>query len=104
MSTGEGMGEPPFGFSSGDGPGDGQAKTEHAPRAGPESGRAPLWFGGGHFDISQLGQIFSRLGDMFSGAGNVMAGGKQSGPVNYDLARQLASSSIGFVAPASQKT
>ena len=28
---------------------------------------------------------------MFSGAGNVMAGGKQSGPVNYDLARQLAS-------------
>ena len=28
-----------------------------------------------------------------------MAGGKQAGPVNYELARQVASSSIGFVAP-----
>jgi putative hydrolase len=41
---------------------------------------------------------------MFSGAGGVMAGGKQSGPVNYDLARQLASSAIGFVAPVPEKT
>ena len=54
--------------------------------------------------MSELGQIFTRLGEMFSGAGNVMAGGKQSGPVNYDLARQLASSSIGFVAPVPEKT
>ena len=54
--------------------------------------------------MSQLGQIFTRLGEMFSGAGNVMTGGKQSGPVNYDLARQLASSSIGFVAPVPEKT
>ena len=36
---------------------------------------------------------------MFSGAGSAMAGGGASGPVNYDLARQLASSSIGFTAP-----
>jgi len=36
---------------------------------------------------------------MFSGAGSVMAGGKAAGPVNYDLARQLAASSIGFAAP-----
>src|SRR6188768_271971 len=41
---------------------------------------------------------------MFSGAGGVMTGGKQSGPVNYDLARQLASSSIGYVAPVPEKT
>ena len=54
--------------------------------------------------MSDLGQIFTRLGEMFSGAGNVMAGGKQSGPVNYDLARQLASSSIGFVAPIPEAT
>jgi putative hydrolase len=47
--------------------------------------------------MADLGQIFTKLGQMFSGAGNPMAGG--SGPVNYDLARQLASSSIGFVAP-----
>ena len=33
-----------------------------------------------------------------------MGGGKQTGPVNYDLARQLASSSIGFVAPSRRQT
>ena len=49
--------------------------------------------------MADLGQIFTRLGQMFSGAGSAMAGGQASGPVNYELARQLASSSIGFVAP-----
>jgi putative hydrolase len=33
-----------------------------------------------------------------------MAGGKPSGPVNYDFARQLASSSIGFAAPIPEAT
>ncbi len=33
-----------------------------------------------------------------------MAGGQARGPVNYDLARQLASSSIGFVAPIPDAT
>ena len=56
------------------------------------------------FDMSDLGQIFTQLGEMFSGAGNAMAGGQASGPVNYDLARQLASSSIGFVAPVPEQT
>ena len=59
--------------------------------------------GGSDFDMSDLGQIFTRLGEMFSGAGSAMAGGKQSGPVNYDLARQLASNSIGFVAPVRKR-
>ena len=63
----------------------------------------PFGFGGGEFDMSNLGQIFSKLGEMFSGAG-AMPGGAQSGPVNYDLARQLASSSIGFVKPVSENT
>ena len=40
---------------------------------------------------------------MFSGAGSAMSGGS-SGPVNYDLARKLASSSIGFTAPVSAGT
>ena len=60
--------------------------------------------GGSEFDMSQLGQVFTRLGEMFSGAGNLMGGGAGSGPVNYDLARQLASNSIGFVAPVGEKT
>ena len=87
------MSDLPFGFSSGDDP--------ERDRRNRESGGDP--FGGGEFDMSQLGQIFSKLGEMFSGAGSSMASG-QSGPVNYDLARQLASSSIGFVAPVPEKT
>ena len=56
--------------------------------------------------MSDLGQIFTRLGQMFSGAGRHMAGGGGSsgGPVNYDLARQLASSSVGFTAPIAEGT
>jgi putative hydrolase len=98
MSTVEGMADLPFGFSPGDDPDRDKRKKD------PDSGADPLGIGGADFDMGDLGQIFTRLGQMFSGAGNVMAGGKQSGPVNYDLARQLASSSIGFVAPISAGT
>ncbi len=92
------MADLPFGFSSGDDP------DRDKPKKEPDAGGDPFGLGGSEFDMSQLGQIFSRLGEMFSGAGNVMTGGKQSGPVNYDLARQLASSPIGFVAPVPEKT
>jgi len=98
VSTVEGMADLPFGFSPGDDPDPDKRKKD------PESGGDPFGMGGSEFDMSQLGQIFSRLGEMFSGAGGVMTGGKQSGPVNYDLARQLASSAIGFVAPVPEKT
>jgi putative hydrolase len=40
---------------------------------------------------------------MFSGAGSAMASGG-GGAVNYELARKLASSSIGFTAPVSEST
>lgn len=96
------MADLPFGFS----PGDDDPERDNR-KKDPDSGSAgsdPFGMGGSEFDMSQLGQIFSKLGEMFSGAGNVMTGGKQSGPVNYDLARQLASSSIGFVAPVGEKT
>ena len=106
------MADLPFGFSSGDDPE--RDKRKKDPDSGSGSGDAggptpgdPFgmgFAGGSEFDMSQLGQIFSRLGEMFSGAGNVMADGTKSGPVNYDLARQLASSSIGFVAPVSENT
>src|SRR5882757_1308670 len=105
------MADLPFGFSAGD-----DDPDRDQPKKDPDSGSGsdgiggpaagdPFAVGGGsEFDMSQLGQIFSRLGEMFSGAGGVMTGGKQSGPVNYDLARQLASSAIGFVAPVPEKT
>jgi putative hydrolase len=89
------MADLPFGFSSGDDPDPDKRKKD-------PSGD-PFGLGGEGFDMSDLGQIFSRLGEMFSGAGN-MAPGQQAGPVNYDLARQLASSAIGFVAPVPEST
>ncbi len=95
------MADPPFGFSAGDDP-------EHdKPKKDPGSGADPFggaFGGGGDFDMSQLGQIFSKLGEMFSGAGTAMPGGSASGPVNYDLARQIASKSIGSVTPVSEQT
>ena len=108
MSTVEGMADLPFGFASGDDPERDKSKKDPDSGSPPGSGGpgdpfGAAFGGGGEFDMSQLGQVFSRLGEMFSGAGNVMAGGKQSGPVNYDLARQLASNSIGFVAPIPEK-
>ena len=102
MSTVRDMADLPFGFSPGDDPERDKRKKDPDSGSGPgDSGSDP--FGSG-FDMSELGQIFSKLGEMFSGAGNVMGSGQQSGPVNYDLARQLASSSIGFVAPIPEKT
>ena len=89
------MSDLPFGFSSGDDPDRDKRKNDPA--------GDPFGLGGAGFDMSDLGQIFTRLGEMFSGAGG-MPGGPQSGPVNYDLARQLASNSIGFVAPVPEAT
>jgi len=97
MSTVEDMADVPFGFSTGDDP-DSDKRRENDPESG--SGAAdPFGLGGlgGDFNVADLGQMFTRLGQMFSGAGSM--GGQSSGPVNYELARQLASSSIGFVAP-----
>lgn len=46
--------------------------------------------GGGNFDMNQLGQMLSQLGQMLSQSGG--AGG--DGPVNYDLAAQLATQQL----------
>ena len=81
------MGDLPFGFSAGD-----------------DSDRNREPGSGGEFNMGDLGKLFSQLGQMFSGAGSAMASGKNTGPVNYDLARQLASSAIGFTAPVPEAT
>src|SRR5436309_1577305 len=98
MSTVVGMADLPFGFSAGDDP-DRDKPPENEPKSG--SGSAdPFGLGGlgGEFNPADLGQMFTRLGQMFSGTGSAL-GGQSAGPVNYELARQLASSSIGFVTP-----
>ena len=105
MSTVDVMPDHPFGFSAGEDPdreeGDGPDKGGANPGPGSSD---PFGFGSG--DMSDLGQIFTRLGQMFSGAGGTLAGsgGSSGGPVNYDLARQLASSSVGFTAPIAEGT
>ena len=86
----------PFGFSSGEDP------DRDEPKDREKAGADPFGFGSG--DMADLGQIFTRLGQMFSGAGSAMNTGSSAGPVNYDLARQLASSSIGFTAPIAEST
>ena len=103
MSTVEAMADLPFGFSPGDDPDRPDGENDRKKDPNPGSQPDPFGIGGGEFDMSNLGQIFSKLGEMFSGAG-AMPGGGQSGPVNYDLARQLASNSIGFVKPVSENT
>ncbi|GAB3230657.1 zinc-dependent metalloprotease [Mycolicibacterium hippocampi] len=95
------MADPPFGFSAGDDPERDKRKKDPGSGGDPFGGAFP---GGNEFDMSQLGQIFSKLGEMFSGAGTAAPGAPGSGPVNYDLARQLASNSIGFVAPVPDQT
>lgn len=93
------MADLPFGFSSGDDP-----DPEHRGRHDPGSGSTDPFGLGGGFNIADLGQIFTQLGQMFSGAGTVLAAGKTSGPVNYELARQLATRAIGTVTPISSGT
>ncbi|TDZ83011.1 hypothetical protein DE4585_01806 [Mycobacteroides salmoniphilum] len=98
------MADLPFGFAAGDDPdrerGD---DARPGPGSGP-SGSDPFGFGSGGFNPADLGQIFTQLGQMFSGAAAGAASGQPAGPVNYDIARQLASSSIGFVAPITEST
>lgn len=67
----------PFGF----GPSDPDEHGENTPFG--QGGDNP--FGGpGAFDFGQLGQMLSQLGQMLSQAGS------SAGPVNYDLAKQIA--------------
>lgn len=84
------MADLPFGFTSGDDP-----DRERA--SGP-------WDMGSGFNMADLGQVFTQLGQMFSGAGNFTKAGTSSGPVNYDLARQVAAHSIGAVEPVTAST
>lgn len=80
----------PFGFSR---PGD---DDQNGPGQGSGAGGSDA--GGqvpGGFDLSQIGNMLSQLGNMMSNAK------PSDGPVNYDLAKQLATSQVPAVHPAS---
>src|SRR3954467_3666296 len=71
------MSKPPFGF----GPSDPDKRGENDP---PEGGQQS-----GAEAFNQLGQMLSQLGQMLSQAGG------STGPVNYDLAKQIAMQRLG---------
>ena len=103
----------PFGFSSSDNSDDDKNKRrDNSPgdSSGNAGGQNPFGFplGGtegfdpSSFDPSQLGQMFSQLGNMFSGMGTGMSGGG-GGPVNYQVAANLARQQIGNFTPILDK-
>lgn len=100
--------KPPFGFGPsdrndpdrgrddepgrGDGPADpfGFGNLPGMPPGGlPGMGGMPGMGGPGGFDVSQLGQMLTQLGQMLSQAQNT-----GDGPVNYDLAAQMATQQL----------
>ncbi|BBG00027.1 MULTISPECIES: zinc-dependent metalloprotease [Pseudonocardia] len=92
----------PFGFGSHPTSGDtsgGQSGQQQNPFAAFGMGGLPGMPGmpgmpggaGGNFDMSQLGQMLSQLGQMLSHGGS---GSGDGGPVNYDLAAQLATQQL----------
>ena len=115
------MSDLPFGFSShGDGDDNNRDKNGDQNRhdkgsgasggapGGGDSAQNPFGFalGGESLDPSALGQMFSQLGSMLSGmgSGSFGFGGNQgSGPVNYDLASNLARQQIGNFTPVLEK-
>lgn len=78
------MSDIPFGFGSHD-PRD--PDRRNTPEGGTPDPANPFGvFGAGGFDVGALGQMLTQLGQMLS-QGAAAGGG---GPVNYDLARQMA--------------
>ncbi|MGH3790696.1 MAG: zinc-dependent metalloprotease, partial [Pseudonocardiaceae bacterium] len=75
------MSDVPFGFGSHDPRDPDQGKPEDSDPANPFAA-----FGAGGFDVGALGQMLTQLGQMLS-QGAASGGG---GPVNYDLAKQMA--------------
>lgn len=77
----------PFGFNT-----SGDDDNEGRPGGGPSGPGGP-----GGFDLGQLGSMLSQLGQMMSQAGQ----SPTAGPVNYELARQMAASQVPASHPAS---
>lgn len=86
-----------FGFSSSDDDPD-KNKDQDGPAGGMPGG---FGFGGEGFDPAALGQMLTQFGQMLSGMGTPGAPGSPSGPVNYDLAKQLARQQMGDFKPVS---
>ena len=78
------MSDVPFGFGSHD-PRDPDRRDSPGEGGSPDPANPFAAFGAGGFDVGALGQMLTQLGQMLSQGA---AGG--GGPVNYDLAKQMA--------------
>ncbi|MCE3550738.1 zinc-dependent metalloprotease [Pseudonocardia sp. RS11V-5] len=109
------MSDVPFGFGPSDRDPDRDRKRDEGGEGGNDGPKDPFGFGNlpgggqfpgipgmpgmpgmpgggpGGFDVGQLGQMLSQLGQMLSSAGQAGGGG---GPVNYDLAAQMATQQL----------
>ncbi|BCN45064.1 MULTISPECIES: zinc-dependent metalloprotease [Prescottella] len=113
------MSDLPFGFSNSDDDPDRNKDSAGREQSGGQGGSAgqPFGFdpsafglggaggaGGAGFDPAALGQMLSQFGQMLSGMGSAMGKGDQSGPVNYEIAKNLARQQIGSVTPIGEGT
>ncbi len=92
----------PFGFSNRDDDPD-RDKDRGGSSGSGGQGSDPFGFGAGGFgtggfDPAALGQMLTQFGQMLSGMGTAPTGGS-SGPVNYDVAKQLARQQLGASVP-----
>lgn len=107
------MSDVPFGFGPSDRDPDRDRRRDEGGEGGNEGPQDPFGFGNlpgggqfpgipgmpgmpgggpGGFDVGQLGQMLSQLGQMLSSASQTGGGG--GGPVNYDLAAQMATQQL----------
>jgi putative hydrolase len=80
------MSDVPFGFGADDPRDPDRRNKPEGSSGGPDPTNPFAAFGAGSFDVGALGQMLTQLGQMIS-QGAARGGG---GPVNYDLARQMA--------------
>ncbi|MGF7123995.1 MULTISPECIES: zinc-dependent metalloprotease [unclassified Rhodococcus (in: high G+C Gram-positive bacteria)] len=110
------MSDLPFGFSNSDDDPDHKKDPTGREQGGGQGGPGGMPFGfdpsafgaaggpgGGGFDPAALGQMLSQFGQMLSGMGSAMGTG-QAGPVNYDIAKNLARQQMGTITPITEGT
>ncbi|MBJ8348783.1 zinc-dependent metalloprotease [Antrihabitans sp. YC2-6] len=98
------MSDYPFGFSNaGDDPDRDKDQRGSSGSGGKGSGD-PFGFGMEGFDPAALGQMLTQFGQMLSNMGTNVAGGGSGGPVNYDVAKQLARQQLGTQKPVTAGT
>ncbi|MGH3917073.1 MAG: zinc-dependent metalloprotease [Pseudonocardiaceae bacterium] len=81
------MSDLPFGFGSHDPRDRDRDRPEEGGRSGPDPANPFGGFGAGGMDVGALGQMLTQLGQMLSQSSS---GASSAGPVNYDLAKQMA--------------